>query len=59
MTDREIYRNAQRERTRARKKRDRLGRNQTEFWMLKREEGVWTMIIMWQSTHMQEQSLGL
>ena len=52
-TIRQLYTEAQRERTRARKQRDRLGRNQTEYWMLKREETVWTTVIMWISTYIQ------
>jgi len=58
-TIRDIYTEAQRERTRARKQRDRLGRNQTEYWMLKREETIWTTVIMWISTYIQYKEAGL
>ena len=58
-TIRDIYTEAQRERTRARKQRDRLGRNQTEYWMLKREETVWTTVIMWIGTYIQYKEAGL
>ena len=58
-TIRQLYTEAQRERTRARKQRDRLGRNQTEYWMLKREETVWTTVIMWIGTYIQYKEAGL
>jgi len=58
-TIRQLYTEAQRERTRARKQRDRLGRNQTEYWMLKREETVWTTVIMWISTYIKYKEAGL
>ena len=58
-TIKDIYTEAQRERTRARKQRDRLGRNQTEYWMLKREETIWTTVIMWISTYIQYKEAGL
>ena len=58
-TIKDIYTEAQRERTRARKQRDRLGRNQTEYWMLKREETVWTTVIMWIGTYIQYKEVGL
>ena len=58
-TIRDIYTEAQREHTRARKQRDRLGRNQTEYWMLKREETVWTTVIMWISTYIKYKEAGL
>jgi len=58
-TIRQLYTEAQRERTRARKQRDRLGRNQTEYWMLKREETIWTTVIMWISTYIKYKEAGL
>ena len=58
-TIRDIYTEAQRERTRARKQRDRLGRNQTEYWMLKREETIWTTVIMWIGTYIQYKEIEL
>jgi len=58
-TIRDIYTEAQRERTRARKQRDRLGRNQTEYWMLKREETVHSHYIMRLQSYLRMEELGL
>ena len=59
MTIKEIYRDAQRKRTRARKEMNRLGRGTHPWWVLRREESDMTWIIMRLSVNMQEKRLGL